>query len=97
MTASCVLARSSQRIEQDPLCLFDMHGELKAFLEAFLWVGIDAGFFEVTLFEARERFVDEIIASFDHECPPIAPPVSSRIEAGSTTIELLRRREWDGD
>jgi Ca2+-binding RTX toxin-like protein len=59
-----------QRIEQDPLCLFNIGGELTAFLEAFFWVGIDAGFFEITLFEARDRFVDILIASFDHSCPP---------------------------
>lgn len=59
-----------QRIAQDPLCLFDIHGQLSAFIEAFFWVGIDAGFFEITIFEARDRFVDIILAEFDHACPP---------------------------
>ena len=33
-----------KRIMHGPQCLFDMHGELKVFLEAFLWIGIDLGF-----------------------------------------------------
>ncbi|MDH3549896.1 MAG: hypothetical protein OEQ16_11155, partial [Gammaproteobacteria bacterium] len=67
------------RLEQDPLCLFDTEGDLTVFLEAFLWVGLDLGFSEITLFEARERFVDEVLARFDHECPPPEPPNLSRV------------------
>ena len=79
------------RVEQDPLCLFDVRGELRAFLEAFLWVGVDLGpLGELTLFEARERFVDVILASFEHNCPPIAPPKISSID-GSGKLSLLLR------
>jgi Ca2+-binding RTX toxin-like protein len=54
-------------------CLFDVDGQLKVFLEAFLWIGIDLGFSTITLFEASERFVDEIIVKFDWECIHEAP------------------------
>ena len=56
-----------------PQCLFDVHGDLSVFLEAFIWIGLDLGFSEITLFEARERFVDQVIASFNWECIHEAP------------------------
>jgi hypothetical protein len=45
-----------------------MEGELRVFLEAFLWIGLDLGISTITLFEQSERFVDEVIASFNYEC-----------------------------
>ncbi len=57
-----------ERILHGPQCLFDVHGELRAYVEAFLWIGLDLGFSEITIFEARERFIDEVIAEFDWEC-----------------------------
>jgi len=82
------------RVEQDPLCLFDVRGELRAFLEAFLWVGIDLGFLgEITLFEARERFVDVILASFEHNCPPIAPPLISGIDSSGKLSLFLKNSD----
>ncbi len=62
-----------ERITQGPECLFDVHGQLKAFLEAFLWVGIDIGFSTITIFEASKRFVDEVLAEFSWECTLDAP------------------------
>ncbi|MFT5526283.1 MAG: Ca2+-binding RTX toxin-like protein, partial [Pirellulaceae bacterium] len=61
------------RISQGPECLFDIHGQLTIFLEAFFWVGLDLGFSRVTIFEAGERFVDAIIAEFDFECSLDSP------------------------
>ncbi|MCA9011336.1 MAG: calcium-binding protein, partial [Planctomycetaceae bacterium] len=54
-------------------CLFDVDGQLKVFLEAYLWIGLDLGFSTITLFKASERFVDEIIVKFDWECIHEAP------------------------
>ncbi|MEI7701943.1 MAG: hypothetical protein WCK86_19250, partial [Planctomycetia bacterium] len=62
-----------KRLGHGPQCLFDVNGELKVFLEAYLWIGLDMGFSTITLFEARERFVDEVIASFNWECEHVAP------------------------
>jgi len=76
--ASCTAAELFERISHGPQCLFDVHGELSLFLEAFFWVGIDLGFSEITLFEARERFVDEIIVEFDWECVHQAPEQIAR-------------------
>ena len=61
------------RILQGPECLFDVRGELKAFVEAFVWIGLDFGFGEITLFEHIERFVDEVLAEFSWECALAAP------------------------
>ena len=62
-----------ERISHGPQCLFDVEGALSVFLEAFMWIGLDVGFSKITLFEARERFVDEVIAEFDWECIHEAP------------------------
>lgn len=78
---------------QDPLCLFDINGSVRAFLEAFIWVGVDAGFFEVTLYEYRERFVDEVLASFDYNCPP---PESFDIADLSDGVLELRYIDSEG-
>ncbi|BAN68243.1 DUF4347 domain-containing protein [endosymbiont of unidentified scaly snail isolate Monju] len=76
------------RLDQDPLCLFEMHGAVRAFLEAFFWVGLDLGFFgEVTLFEARKRFVDEVLADFDHDCPDPAADIAQLDANGTLTLE----------
>ncbi|MFP6692110.1 MAG: calcium-binding protein, partial [Pirellulales bacterium] len=80
-----------ERIGQGPQCVFDVHGELKVFLEAFFWIGLDLGFSKITLFEAEERFVDEIIASFEWECVLEAPDDIARLVTdggGINTLEL---------
>ena len=72
-----------ERLDHGPQCLFDMSGELTAFLEAFFWIGVDLGFLgEVTIFEARERFVDVVLASFNLECPDPANPVVATLTNG---------------
>jgi Ca2+-binding RTX toxin-like protein len=76
-----------QRIDQGVECIFSVHGELTAFLEAFFWVGLDLGFFgEITIFEARERFVNEVLASFTFDCPDPDPPVISTFSGGAVPI-----------
>ncbi|MCA9172436.1 MAG: hypothetical protein KDB23_32450, partial [Planctomycetales bacterium] len=70
------------RILVGPQCLFDMHGELRAFLEAYLWIGVDLGFSEITIFEARERFVDYLIAEFNYECSLGGPSDIATLTSG---------------
>ncbi len=77
------------RLSHGPQCLFDMHGELSVFLEAFFWIGLNLGFTEITIFEVTERFVDEIIASFDHECLLDAPRDIADLQGGVLTLQLL--------
>ncbi|NQZ66434.1 MAG: hypothetical protein HRT89_00050, partial [Lentisphaeria bacterium] len=75
-----------ERIGQGPECLFDVHGELNVFLEAFLWIGIDLGFSEITLFEAEERFIDETIVEFDWECVLDSEEELANLSGGVLTI-----------
>ncbi|MBW2277841.1 MAG: hypothetical protein JRF63_10135, partial [Deltaproteobacteria bacterium] len=81
------------QLTHGPQCMFDVHGELALFVEAFLWIGLDLGFSEITLFEAKERFVNEVVARFDFECEHDAPdtlgaikPVAGRAADGGTLI-----------
>ena len=55
-------------LEHEPQCLFDAHGELDVFLEAFLWVGLNLGFSKITLFDKHITFLRETLASFDYHC-----------------------------
>ncbi len=82
-----------ERIGEGPECLFDVAGELTVFLEAFLWIGIDLGFSTITLFEATERFVDEVIASFDWECVHDAPYDIAQFDSGTNTLTLSYKNE----
>jgi Ca2+-binding RTX toxin-like protein len=79
----------AQRFAQGPECLFELDGQVRAFLEAFFWIGIDAGFFEITIFEARERFVDVILAQFDFECPPPTLDVAHLAGDGTLTVRAI--------
>ena len=89
-------------VTQGPQCLFDVKGELSVFLEAFLWVGLDLGFLgEITIFEARERFVDIVIAEFSWECVQTAPQDVANVimeaagESAGTVNKLVL--EYGGD
>ncbi|MCA9151676.1 MAG: calcium-binding protein, partial [Planctomycetales bacterium] len=75
------------RITQGPECLFDVHGQLKVFLEAFLWIGLDLGITEITIFEARKRFVDQVIAQFDWECTLRAPQTIATLTDGNLNLQ----------
>ncbi|MGD8475608.1 MAG: matrixin family metalloprotease, partial [Burkholderiales bacterium] len=77
-----------ERLSHGPLCVFDMAGELSVFMEAFFWVGINLGFSEITLFEASERFVDEVIAEFDFECVLDKPEDLAILDTGSRDLAL---------
>ncbi len=75
------------RLDQGPECLFDMRGDLRAFLEAFLWTGVKVPLVgTVTLYEARQRFVDEVLASFELACPDPEPPVVATLDGGTLTL-----------
>ena len=76
----------TDRLADEWYCLFDTHGELTAFVEAFLWVGVDVGFTEITIFEERERFVDELLAEFNFEC--VKPAVDDIAELNNGTLNL---------
>ncbi len=66
-----------------------MHGELKAFVEAFLWIGLDMGFSKITLFEARQRFIDAVIAKFEWECVHDAPADIAQLSGNTLTLQYF--------
>jgi len=45
-----------------------MSGDLTIGLDAFLWIGIDAGFFTITLFEATFNLFHATLFDFNLEC-----------------------------
>ena len=82
-----------KRIGQGVECLFDIEGAVSAFLDAFIWAGVDLGLFgEVTLYEYRKSFVNEVLANFTFHCPEPATPDIAAFD--STTGALALR--YDG-
>ena len=82
-----------KRLGQGVECLFDIEGAVSAFLDAFIWAGVDLGIFgEVTLYEYRKSFVNEVLANFTFHCPEPATPDIAAFD--STTGALTLR--YDG-
>ena len=80
-----------KRLDQGVECLFDIEGSVSAFLDAFLWVGLDLGFSEITLYEYRHSFINEVLADFSHHCAePATPDIA---DFNSTNGELTLRYE----
>ena len=73
-------------IQHNPLCLFDMEGAIKAFLEAYLWVGVKVFGSKITLFEASKRFVEVTLATFEWTCPEFPDPEVATIQNGVMTL-----------
>ena len=57
---------------------------MRAFLEAYL--KITAG--PITVFDVRKRFVNVLIASFNHDCPPAGAGRITQYFADTKTLEL---------
>ena len=65
-------------IQIDPSCLFDIHGEIGLFLEAFLEV--DLFFFSI---KKEWRFAEIVLISFDLMCPE---PILASESGGNLTV-----------
>ncbi len=76
----------SRIVQENPLCLFDMEGAIKAFLEAYLWVGFKVFGAKITVFSASQRFVDAVLASFEWSCPDIPAPTVATLTNGVLTL-----------
>ena len=80
----------SQRLQQSPFALFNSSGDLRAFLEAYFWVGINILGFKTTIYEARKRFVDEVLASYNYSFPdPIPADAADLDSSGVLTLRYL--------
>ncbi len=67
--------------QQDVRCIFDIHGELRLFLEAFLKVNLF--FFKI---DKTWRFGDFLLFSFDITCP--VPTLASVDGSGKLTLNM---------
>ncbi|MBL4898920.1 MAG: DUF4347 domain-containing protein, partial [Colwellia sp.] len=84
------LSELTERITNyGPLCLIDTSGQLAARLFASIWVGLDTGLFEITLYENEWNFYDAILASFDHHCAPVTPPIPAHLDPNNSSTLVL--------
>jgi Ca2+-binding RTX toxin-like protein len=96
-----------QNLELSPLCIFDAHGALTAFLGAYLKIGYETGIFGfITLFEARHEIVSPPLLDFSFSCPEIPgnpilatllPDGTLRLNTGPHAGERLYGNTDDGD
>ncbi len=78
--------------------LFDAGGSFRAFFEAYVWVGLDLGLFEITIFEESWTIADTTILSFDWSYPDIpTPPVLGVVENGVLKLNTGPRASHRGD
>ncbi|AWB67263.1 hypothetical protein C2869_12795 [Saccharobesus litoralis] len=54
--------------DHGPLCLMDLDLIVSVALDAYIWVGIDLGFFEATLFEKSINFLTAELLHVSHHC-----------------------------
>jgi Ca2+-binding RTX toxin-like protein len=66
-----------------PECFIDIHGGLDWFLQAFVWVGLDLGFFgKITLYSETFDLGGGTIIEFEHHCDVTAfPDVADKVGA----------------
>ena len=65
-----------QRAASNPFCIFDARGSLDAYFEAYVWVGLDLGLFEITLFSDSWTIAEGTILEFNWACAEnFEPPV----------------------
>ena len=69
-------AELQQRAARNPFCIFDAQGSLDAYFEAYVWVGLDLGLFEITLFSDSWTIAEGTILEFNWSCAEnFEPPV----------------------
>ncbi len=75
---------------------FDIQGGLSFYLDVFLWIGLDLGWFgKITLVDETWRLVEVELLSFDYQAPDqdrpayVAPVVADAIDTNSTPLTLV--------
>ena len=69
----------------NPFCIFDAQGSLDAYFEAYVWIGLDLGLFEITLFSDSWTIAEGTILEFNWSCPDeVLPPVLAELAPDGT-------------
>jgi len=72
-----------------PECFLDIHGGLDWFLEAFVWVGLDLGFFgKITLYDETFDLGGGTIVEFDHHCDVVIPPNVAHLSGSDLILHM---------
>jgi Ca2+-binding RTX toxin-like protein len=76
-------------IRTGPLCFLNFDGQLEWLLEAFVWVGLDLGFFgTITLYSETFDLGGGVIFEFSYHCGVTATPDVAHIEGGNLVLHM---------
>jgi Ca2+-binding RTX toxin-like protein len=82
-----------------PLGFIDVHGSLDWFLEAFVWVGLDLGFFgKITLYDETFDLGGGNIVTFENHYHLAVTPDIARMDGSTLKLHMGSEAHWrDGD
>ena len=83
------------RVVEGPQCLFDMSGALTVGLDAFLWIGLDTGFFKITLFDETFNIFRATLFSFNLQCRGVVPPTLANDSSTKEVSTVVREAATD--
>ncbi len=73
----------------NPFCMFDAQGSLDGFFAAYVWVGLDLGLFEITLYEDSWTIVSGTILEFNWVCTQgDTPPVLAEVDGSTLNLNM---------
>jgi Ca2+-binding RTX toxin-like protein len=79
-----LIARANQGIE----CIFELRGEMSAFLEAYAGLGLKIFGAKITIFEKFIELLRATIFEFEVGCPPLPPPVLAHLNGGEMVLNI---------
>jgi len=71
-----------------PGCFVETKGDLGVGLTGRIWVGVKIFGHKITIFSAKKTFYETTIASFEHSCEPIKPPIPARVEGNTLILHM---------
>ena len=74
-------------------CIFDLSGELSAFLGAYLQIIIPLGFTDITIIDVSFTIIEVTLLDFTITCPPLPPPEPATLDGDIVYLNIGDRAE----
>ncbi|MDQ3439931.1 MAG: hypothetical protein M3478_06225, partial [Planctomycetota bacterium] len=69
-------------------CIFDLNGELSAFLGAYLEIVIPLGFTDITVIDVNFTIIEVTLFDFSITCPPLPPPEPATLDGSKLLLNI---------